>query len=100
MTHFSASKQRVRRVIRTILSRKVSERDAAPSMIEIWAMPEDGPPNGSGLSVGRGGAVFSEEVALGEGQGWRLGGGIESECVEGHVGDDFEGEGVFDGFGA
>ena len=68
MTHFSAAKQRVRRVVRTILSRKVSERDSPPSMIEIWAMPEDGPPNGSGLPVGRGGAVFSEEVSLGEGE--------------------------------
>ncbi len=63
MTHFSAAKRRVRRVVRTILSRKVSERDAAPSMIEIWAMPEDGPPNGSGLPVGRGGAEFGAKRA-------------------------------------
>jgi hypothetical protein len=44
--------------------------------------------------------VFSKEVSLGEGEGWRLRRGIEREGVEGHVGDDFEGEGVFDGFGA
>jgi hypothetical protein len=44
--------------------------------------------------------VFAVEVALGEGQGWRLGGRIEGEGVEGHVGDDFEGEGVLDCFGA
>ena len=63
-------------------------------------MPENGPPNELALSVGCGGAVFAEEVALGEGQGWRLGGGIKGECVEGHIGDDFECEGVFDGFGS
>jgi hypothetical protein len=44
--------------------------------------------------------VFSEEVSLGECQAWRLRRGIECEGVEGHVGDDFEGEGVFDSFGA
>jgi len=63
MTHFSAAKRRVRRVVRAILSRKVSERDAVPSVFDIWAMPEDGPPNGSGLPVGRGGAEFGRKRA-------------------------------------
>ena len=86
-------------VVRAILSRKVSLSGSTPYVFDIWAMRDDGPPL-SGLSVGRSWAVFSEEVSLGECQGWRLRRGIECEGVEGHVGDDFEGEGVFDSFGA
>jgi len=46
MAHFSAAKRRRRGVVRAVLRGEVSGCHTSPSVMEIWAMRDDGPPSG------------------------------------------------------
>jgi hypothetical protein len=47
MAHFSAAKRRVRgTVAQAVFRGEVFGRHSTPSVIEIWAMRDDGPPSG------------------------------------------------------
>jgi len=71
MAHFSATKRRLRGVVRAVLRGEVSGCHTSPSVMEIWAMRDDGPPSGQrttsgflrGRQIERFGLLFTVWVA-------------------------------------
>ena len=52
MAYSLAAKRRLRRVIRSVFCGEVSGRNTSPSVMEIWAMRDDGPPIGRCVTSG------------------------------------------------
>jgi hypothetical protein len=52
MAHFSAAKRRLKGVVRAILCVEVYGCHTSLSVMEIWAMRDDGPPSGQCVTSG------------------------------------------------
>jgi hypothetical protein len=52
MAHSSAAKRRLKGVVRAILCGEVYGCHTSPSVMEIWAMRDDGPPRGRCVTSG------------------------------------------------
>jgi hypothetical protein len=64
MAHSSAAKRRLRRLVRAVFGREVSGRNISPSVMEIGAMRDDGPPSGRRSPSGLARAKFEHFCAL------------------------------------